>query len=71
MKNSIAIGEASVNREHGSIGEAYRFTSTTGYSMREGLENCYEAKVGGRVISHLAILTRQVDIKKNRSIKIL
>ena len=48
MKNSIAIGEASVNREHGSIGEAYRFTSTTGYSMREGLENCYEAKVGGK-----------------------
>ena len=48
MENSIAIGEASVNREHGSIGEAYRFTSTTGYSMREGLENCYEAKVGGK-----------------------
>ena len=46
--NSIAIGEASVNREHGSIGEAYRFTSTIGYSMREGLENCYEAKVGGK-----------------------
>lgn len=48
MENSIAIGEASVNREHGSIGEAYRFTSTIGYSMREGLENCYEAKVGGK-----------------------
>lgn len=52
-----------VNRAPINIGRSILFTSTTGYSI-EGLENCYEAKVGERVISHLAILTEQVDIKK-------
>ena len=48
LENSIAIGDAGANGEHGSVGEAYRFTSTEGYAMTSGLENCYEAKVGGK-----------------------
>ena len=48
LENSIAIGDAGANGEHGSVGEAYRFTSTKGYAMTSGLENCYEAKVGGK-----------------------
>lgn len=50
MKNSIAIGEAGVSSDHGSVGQAYRF-ATKGNSespIRFGLQNCYEANVSGR-----------------------
>ena len=50
MKNSIAIGEAGVSSDHGSVGQAYRF-ATKGNSespIRFGLQNCYEANVSVR-----------------------
>lgn len=49
-ENSIAIGEAGVSSDHGSVGQAYRF-ATKGNSespIRFGLQNCYEANVSGR-----------------------
>lgn len=48
MENSIAIGEAGADKKQGSIGEAYRFTATTGASMQWSLSNCYQAKVSGK-----------------------
>lgn len=48
IENSIAIGEAGADKKQGSIGEAYRFTATTGASMQWSLSNCYQAKVSGK-----------------------
>ena len=50
MENSIAIGEAGVDRTQGSIGEAYRFATKgrTDIVIEYSLKNCYEAKVSGK-----------------------
>lgn len=48
LENSIAIGEAGANKTQGSVGDAYRFTSTKGIYMTWSLKNCYEAKVSGK-----------------------
>ena len=48
LENSIAIGEVGANKTQGSVGDAYRFTSTKGIYMTWSLKNCYEAKVSGK-----------------------
>ena len=73
MENSIAIGEAGVSSDHGSVGQAYRF-ATKGNSespIRFGLQNCYEANVSGRSSVVSGYLDETVGIKKHRSIRIL
>ena len=40
MKNSIAIGEAGVSSDHGSVGQAYRF-ATKGNSGSRGTRRVY------------------------------
>lgn len=66
MENSIAIGEAGVDRTQGSIGEAYRFATKgrTNTIIEYSLKNCYEAQVSGKSAAVSGYLEETTEYKK-------